>query len=274
MSKVQAIEFVKWAVGHATKKGMPQGTIYGDVGTDVWQYLFGSHGQVCTQAMLDHAYKTHYAKNHWTREQFDYYTRGWVLDHQVVTDCEGLYDAYAGIDVNADYNYRAFCTDKGEVGKIDRPWVVGEAVFMGSATKKTHIGWVCGFTSKGVPLVVEARGLAYGVVITSMATRVWDYRGLMTKRFDYTESPVQPGELPYIFTRNLKYGMKGADVIELKKLLIKHGYTSGITVDTPSSETFGASTKKMVKAFQSDAGLTIDGIAGRRTIRALGGRFD
>lgn len=75
----------------------------------------------------------------------------------------------------------------------------------------------------------------------------------------------------YVFKRLLKYGCKGEDVNELKKLLIAHGYDTGITVDTETSGNFGGSTRKMVKAYQSANNLTIDGIAGENTITALGG---
>jgi hypothetical protein len=91
-------------------------------------------------------------------------------------------------DTNANGNYVNFCTDKGLCSAINRPYVIGEAVFNGSNTKKTHVGWVCGFMPDSSPLVIEARGLSYGVVITNMATRPWKYRGLMTKRFEYGSS--------------------------------------------------------------------------------------
>ena len=60
----------------------------------------------------------------------------------------------------------------------------------------------------------------------------------------------------------------------MKKLLIAHGYTTGITVDTPSSRRFGSETKKRVKEYQKAAGLKADGKAGKDTITALGGVWD
>lgn len=77
----------------------------------------------------------------------------------------------------------------------------------------------------------------------------------------------------YVFTRVLKKGCNGDDVIELKKLLISHGYSKGITVDTKSSKHFGSATKSLVKAYQKDHGLKVDGIAGRETITSLGGVY-
>lgn len=75
----------------------------------------------------------------------------------------------------------------------------------------------------------------------------------------------------YVFKRVLQYGSRGDDVIELKKLLINAGYSKGITLNAKSSENFYGSTRKAVKAFQRDNGLTIDGKAGKNTITALGG---
>lgn len=264
-------DFIKFALSHAK----PEYEKYLDypVGDDgVWNYLWGTSGGVCSQSLLDARYKSHYKANGWTRAEYDAVTKNFVGTH--VTDCQGLLDAYLKTDTNANGNYLNYCTDKGLIASIDRPYVIGEAVFNGTATKKTHVGWVCGFIGSD-PLVIEARGIKYGVCITRMSKRPWKYRGLMTKKFSYEDIKPQP-EQPkkYVFTRNLKYGCKGQDVIELKKLLINHGYRDGITVDTKSSATFGSATKRVVKQYQRDNGLTVDGIAGRKTIRSLGGIYE
>lgn len=85
--------------------------------------------------------------------------------------------------------------------------------------------------------------------------------------------PEQPAS-GYVFKRLLKYGSYGDDVVELKRLLIAHGYHDGITVDTKNSKRFASSTRKLVKEFQKANGLKIDGIAGEHTITALGGVWD
>lgn len=267
-------DFVSWAVGHAKKTGMAKdGYLEGESGLNPWVYLMGTKGNRVTKALLDERFENYYSKHGWTRERYDAITANWCADHRIATDCEGLLDAYLGVDYNADYNYRKLCEQTGLISEIDRPYVIGEAVFNGTASKKTHVGWICGFTKTGTPLVVEARGLAYGVVITSMAKREWKYRGLMTKKFSYAESELQPGVITYTFTRTLKAGMIGDDVVELKRLLIAHGYDEGISVDGKNARSFGAKTRTLVKYFQADAGLTVDGKAGRKTIRALGGIF-
>ena len=99
----------------------------------------------------------------------------------------------------------------------------------------------------------------------------WNRYGKVKGMYDEDPEPVPPGV--YVFDRVLKYGCKGEDVVELKKLLIGHGYTDGITVDTASSIVFGSSTRARVKDFQRDSRLAVDGVAGKDTITALGGVF-
>lgn len=176
-------DFIRWAVSHA--KG----------GEQPWQYLFGSVRVQTTQATLDYYYDHHYAKQ-MTRARYDELTRDWDRNGYA-TDCQGLCDAWwtyeenEKTDINADMNYRLWCEDKGKIADIGRPFVIGEAVFMAnSAGKMTHVGWVCDFDGDE-PLVVEARGIAYGVVITRLHSRPWTHRGLMTKVFDYEEKDME-----------------------------------------------------------------------------------
>ena len=270
--------FIKFACSHASKSVPSGAEIDYPVGTDgVWMYLWGTKGQVCTRSLLDSRYASYYGPNGWSRSEYDMVTRGWVAEGRHVTDCQGLNDCYLKINTTANNNYNSFCTQKGLIADISRPWVIGEAVFNGTDKKKTHVGWVCGFCGTD-PVVVEARGLKYGVVITKLSKRQWKYRGLMTKKFSYDpvpkpEPPTPPEPGVYVFTRPLKYGMQGDDVVELKKLLIAHGYSDGITIDTPASVNFGGKTRAAVKAYQKDAHLTVDGIAGHDTITSLGGYY-
>ena len=269
------LDFVKFAVSHAHPDSVPKGAKIefpiGDAG--VWEYLYGTRGQVCTQHLLDSRYDSYYKKQHWDRSEYDKVTDGWVDKGVHVTDCEGLLDAYLGNDVKANTNYTSYCTSKGKIKDISRPYVVGEAVFMGTATNKTHVGWICGFDKNNSPLVVESIGIEYGVVITKYNGRGWDYRGLMTKKFSYEDAQEQDKQIVFIFYRDLKKGMKGEDVVQLKKLLINKGYRDGITINTSTSKNFGPATKKIVKEYQADNGLTIDGVAGRQTIESLGGIY-
>ena len=61
----------------------------------------------------------------------------------------------------------------------------------------------------------------------------------------------------------LRFGDRGSAVRVLQQLLVSKGYP--ITIDGD----FGVLTETAVKAFQSRRGLTVDGIVGSRTWRAL-----
>ena len=271
------IDFIKWGLTHVKKASVPAGAILpipvAEVGSaGEWEYIYGSTGEKVTQSKLDRAFKSFYSKNEWTRAQYDAATRGWIQAGKVICDCQGVEDNYSKAQTNADGNYRKYCTDKGLCSAISRPYVIGEALFNGSASKKTHVGWVCGFMPDGDVLVFEERGLSYGFVITRMSKRPWKYRGLMTNRYKYDKVLTQPvaKESDFIFTRVLKRGCSGDDVKELKKALAKKGYT-GLT---PTNANFYESTTTIIKAFQKDHGLTIDGVAGSRTYGALAVKYN
>ena len=116
-------DFIRWALTHA--KG----------GAEPWNYLFGSVRVRTDQATLNRYFENHY-KNSMTRECYDALTADWPRDGYA-TDCQGLCDAWLTYecgeqtDINADMNYRLWCTEKGKIDDINRCWVIGEAVFRG-----------------------------------------------------------------------------------------------------------------------------------------------
>lgn len=149
---------------------------------------------------------------------------------------------------------------------------VGDFVFyINSSGKATHIGYVVDNDLN----VIEARGRDYGVVKRGLSKGNWKAYGRPTY---WTESEVkeiqgkieavtETGQVSekFVFTRNLKYGCIGKDVLELKKLLTAKGY-GGFT---PGNENFYSLTKKKVKDFQQANGLEVDGVAGTITVKAL-----
>ncbi|MBR5949114.1 MAG: hypothetical protein IKZ82_10810 [Clostridia bacterium] len=197
----KVLDFIRWALTHVKRDSIPKSARLPlpviECGTEVWEYLFGSVRVVTNQATLDRYYNEHYYKQ-MTKEKFDSYTKNWSRTGYA-TDCQGLLDAYIThecgekFDWNADMNYKYMCGEstKGAISAISRPYVVGEALFMknNDTGKMSHIGWVCGFLPDGDPLVVEARSIAYGVIVTKFSERPWKYRGLMTAKFDYSEQP-------------------------------------------------------------------------------------
>ena len=72
------------------------------------------------------------------------------------------------------------------------------------------------------------------------------------------------------FTRNLKKGTSGEDVLFCKQKLLELGFY-GEHITTVSKKTFGADTLEAVKRFQAQAGLTVDGVIGKETWAALFG---
>ena len=72
-------------------------------------------------------------------------------------------------------------------------------------------------------------------------------------------------EMDVVVSNSLKEGMKdSSEVKAMQSRLIELGYLSG-----SADGDFGASTKAALVAFQKNAGLTADGIAGATTIKAL-----
>lgn len=68
--------------------------------------------------------------------------------------------------------------------------------------------------------------------------------------------------------RNLKKGCKGEDVKALQILLIGRGYSCG---SAGADGDFGSGTHSAVTKYQKAKGLTVDGIAGEKTMRSLMG---
>lgn len=192
MENVQ--DFIRWALTHA--KSVPIGAAMPLPAeaccAEPWHYLFGSVRVQTTPATLAR-YRQAYVNRGWAGTDFDAAVAGW-RSTDYATDCQGLLDSYLTYvcndktDINADMNYRLWCNAKGPIDDITRDYVIGEAVFVSNKNgRMTHVGWICGFDSDGTPLVVEARGLRYGVVVTRLDNRPWTHRGIMTKKFKYSE---------------------------------------------------------------------------------------
>ena len=224
------LNFIRWALTHVNPNSVPSGAVLANgtatnVGTEPWYYLYGTVKSKTTAARIEERWRNHYSKT-WTREAYDRAT-ACMSPGDFATDCQGLLDAYLTYelgektDVNADYNYRKWCTGKGKTSEIERPYMLGEAVFMANSRgKMSHVGWICGLDSDGELLVVEARGLSYGVVVTRLEDRPWTHRGLMTKKFDYKEKEPMATKFEVI-----KPMLKGDGVKAMQNALNVNGYT-------------------------------------------------
>lgn len=187
-------------------------------------------------------------------------------------DCSGfiywLFRAFDGLISgrrNAAGLY-GLCKEKKTRGTLQP----GDLVFVWNGTRISHVGLYVGSDR-----VIHCKGRDVGVIEEAINKHGWNRYGRWPGMYDDepgpTPEPPEPGT--YVFTRALKYGMKGDDVVELKKLLIARGYSDGITTDTASSASYGAKTRELVRRYQKAAGLAADGIAGRNTVTALGGYY-
>lgn len=207
-----------------------------------WGYIWGKSGQTWTQA----------SQNAATREQTKRYGQKWV--GRRVADCSGLFvwafkQLGGSIYHGSNTMWKKYTTVKGTLtGTMElRP---GTAVFtVGSDGVRGHVGLYV-----GGGICIEAKGTAYGVV-TSQLSR-WDEWGELVG-VDYD----LPADRITIAPRTLRKGDRGTDVEEVQRILNQDSRYDGLKVDG----IFGRDTEASVRAFQSDNGLTPDGIVGAKT---------
>ncbi len=188
-------------------------------------------------------------------------------------DCSGLgvYFLLENKLIKSDTNANGFMGRCKKIAKADLR--IGDFVFKTNSTgRATHIGYVADNELN----IIEAKGRDYGV--TKSALKGWNVYGRPPY---WTEAEVaelrgagQPTEekpetpaTGFVFTRVLKYGVRGEDVCEMKRLLNAHGY-EGVTLTNPN---FYGTTRSLVKRYQKDNGLKVDGKAGEQTITSLKG---
>lgn len=134
---------------------------------------------------------------------------------------------------------------------------IGDFVFTDSLG---HIGYYIGDDT-----VIEARGTAYGVVLTNLYKREWTKIARPDWWLDVEDKPVLRRELkltdPY---------MKGDDVKTAQELLIEKGYNPGAC-----DGIFGKNTEIAAKNFKQDNGLKYDtGTIGKKTAEKLGFKWE
>lgn len=239
-----AVDFIKYALTHAKAESIPREAKLPldieDCGGEPWEYLYGTTGTPVTKALLDERYKNFYSKKGWTREAFDIATENWAALHRKAVDCQGLLDSFLDEDVTANYCYTSWCTERGAIVDVERPYELGEALFyQNSEGRMTHVGFVCGFLN-GEPLAVEARGIRFGVVVTRFAERPWTHRGRVTKKLSYNnEFRDEPVTLAVT-----KPMIQGEMIKDLQRALNALGYYCG-----PADGKCGKLTMNGVRAF-------------------------
>ena len=131
-----------------------------------------------------------------------------------------------------------------------------------------HVGYVVDGGN-----VIESKGRDYGVVkkpLNHWGSGYWNGFG----RSPWIEAEEKKAEVIWTVSRNLKRTsplMKGEDVKNLQKALIVKGYSCG---KCGADGEFGSGTEGAVKQFQKAVKLTVDGIAGRKTVTKLGGKWE
>ena len=260
-------DFIRWALTHVDPNTIPKSATFANgtatnIGKEPWHYLYGTIRSKTTKALIEERWSNFYSSHGWTRAAYDKATANFK-SNDYATDCQGLLDAYLTYvqgektDVNADYNYRKWCTGKGKTSKIERPYELGEAVFMANSRgKMSHVGWICGTDSDGEMLVVEARGLSYGVVITRLSDRPWTHRGLMTKKFDYKEE--QPMATKFEVSSPM---LRGDGIAAMQRALNANGYTddngNALKEDGKWGSKSQAAFRKLLEAHMQESNIKI-----------------
>ena len=260
------LDFIRWALTHVNPDTVPSGAVLvggtaTNVGAEPWHYLYGTVKSKTTAARIEERWRNHYSKT-WTQEAYDHATAA-MSPGDFATDCQGLLDAYLTYelgektDVNADYNYRKWCTGKGKTSEVERPYELGEAVFMANSRgKMSHVGWVCGLDSDGELLVVEARGLSYGVVVTRLEDRAWTHRGLMTKKFDYKEKEPMATKFEVLSPM-----LRGDGIAAMQRALNANGYTddngNALKEDGKWGSKSQAAFRKLLEAHTQESNIKI-----------------
>lgn len=253
MNRLNPSEFADWLMERAAAK---DGYIMCAVGQDPrtlseW-YFSGQYGG----AQLS---KANYWRDHAAR----------------VFDCQGLADCYvterAGVgkvNVRARDNYADWCGVKGAGAIPAEHRQRGAAVFIHNGSYISHVGFLVSPVDANRPagdwLVVEARGVMYGVVTTRLSARGWNRWGLMDKYFDYAANSEAPAPLPGM--RLLKRGCTGEDVRRLQTSLLELGY------DLPkygADGQYGQETEAAVRQLQRASGVKVDGVYGEESHAAL-----
>ena len=261
------LDFIRWALTHVNPNTVPSGAVLANgtatnVGAEPWHYLYGTVKSKTTAARIEERWRNHYSKT-WTREAYDRATAAMSPD-DYATDCQGLLDAYLTYvqgektDVNANYNYRKWCTGKGKTSEVERPYELGEAVFMANSRgKMSHVGWVCGLDLDGELLVVEARGLSYGVVVTRLEDRAWTHRGLMTKKFEYSKEE-KPMATKFEVVSPM---LRGDRIAVMQKALNANGYTddngNALVEDGKWGSKSQAAFRKLLEAHTQESNIKV-----------------
>lgn len=161
-------------------------------------YIMGATGQDPKQWSVNSWWFTQYDDDDYTAAQ-KAKALYWRKNAQKVWDCnglaEGIYKNWSGVSINtkARYNYIEWCSVKGSGMIPAKNRAPGVAVFWGKKPETiTHVAYLYEPVDKNNPAgdwyIIEAKGVLWGVVRTTLYDRKPNYWGVMDKYFDYGTS--------------------------------------------------------------------------------------
>ena len=234
-----------------------------------WPYVFGAYGQDCTPTQ----------RNKYARYRPDHTAaiRGAcpvlsgkaascnACDWQgvLIADCRGftrLMLQWAGLSlyggtVTAQWEYGPNWVKKGPIEEMPRGLVC--CVF-----RPSHTGLYVGNDA------VRHCGGRKGRVMEELlpGTPRWDHFGIPAGL--YTDQQLREAGIIVDTDKNIPTIRRGADgdLVDELQVILDAKYGAELDVDG----SFGAATEAAVKAFQKSKGLTVDGIVGPKTWKALG----
>lgn len=253
-------------------------------------YWYGTCVYICSSSLLTSKtkqYPSHYGSSR-TSTYKQHITAG-----KVCMDCIGMIKGFfwtnggqgvldyinGGAKFTNKYGSNG-CPDKGANGMLT--WLKSKGCQHGDISTLPEVPGILLFKSGHVSVyvgngyAVEAQGFAYGVVKTKVSKRPWkEWAYLPSSMLTYDGSAVVVPDTEQSSTttvyklgdRTLKRTsplMEGDDVKELQTRLNALGFDCG-TVDGQ----FGKNTESGVKAFQTAAGIEVDGKFGKESKAAL-----
>lgn len=161
----------------------------------------------------------------------------------------------AGAGCTYSYNYYK---NKGQVGRTPKK---GAQIFFGVPGDFSHTGLVYDFDNSNVYTIEgnTSNQVAYRQYSRSKSNIYYgypNYSGSVNASDASTDIPVSTND------GNLSIGMTGAAVETMQKMLIKLGYSCG---SYGADGDFGNYTLAALKKFQTENGLTVDGIYGPKS---------
>ena len=174
---------------------------------------------------------------------------------KVNVDCSGLIGAFRGKQLGSSQLYST-AKKRMPISEV-KNFAVGTVLW-----KPGHVGVYIGNGK-----CVEAKGIDYGVIKSDVSATPWRY-GLTFSdmKYDYKTkvSGSHKGSNPYSKpSSTIQTGSKGEGVRWLQWELNEAGFN--LIIDG----VFGDKTTKAVKKFQKSSKLTVDGIVGKNTKKAL-----